>query len=215
MSQRGCLALIRERLGAALALPPSAASTAEYAPQLSYGRHGGPALPDAREGAVLVLVYPLGADWSVLLTVRTSHLSTHAGQVSFPGGRIEPGESPEQAAIREYTEELGVSAEFEVLGRLPELYVFASNFLVTPVVAIASERPPYVPNPAEVAEIIELRLAELSDRRLHRQHEVARGPLRFMAPHLEVSGRQVWGATWIILGDLLERLGSSGPAGAG
>src|SRR5689334_7956005 len=95
----------RNLLQKALSLSPRhAGARAEYAPELSYGRHEGPPLVDVRHGAVLVLFYPQASDWHAVLTVRTSHLSSHAGQVSFPGGRIEPGETTEQAALREYEE---------------------------------------------------------------------------------------------------------------
>jgi 8-oxo-dGTP pyrophosphatase MutT (NUDIX family) len=200
----------RERLLQALALPPcSTAARAQYAPELSYGRHFAPPLVDMRQGAVLVLFHPTPEDWSVTLTVRTSHLSAHAGQVSFPGGRIEPGETPEQAALREYEEELGSPGVGDVLGRLPEVSVYASQFVVMPVVALTSDRPLYVPNADEVADVLELRLASLADRSRRGCHEIVRGPLRFGTPHLQVGAHQVWGATWIILGELLERLEAS------
>lgn len=163
-----------------------------------------------RHGAVLVLFHPTMTDWNVTLTVRTSHLSAHAGQVSFPGGRIEPGETPEQAALREYEEELGSPGACEVLSRLPDVSVYASNFLVTPVVALTGNKPLYCPNANEVADVIELPLARLADRSQRGQHEITRGPLRFHTPHLHIAGRNVWGATWIILGELLERLESLG-----
>ena len=89
-------ARFRAFLSRALPLPPVCdLSRAEYAPELSYGRHFGPPLVNMKQGAVLVLLHPQPADWNVVLTVRASHLSAHTGQISFPGGRIEPGESPE------------------------------------------------------------------------------------------------------------------------
>lgn len=203
----------RQSLSRALALPavPNALR-AQYAPELSYGRHFGPPLTEMRHGAVLVLLHPAAEDWHFTLTVRTSHLSAHAGQVSFPGGRIEEGETPEQAALREYEEELGSPDDCEIVGRLPDVNVYASNFLVTPVVALTTAKPSYVPNADEVADVIELAMSCLADRSQRRRHEIVRGPLRFSTPHLHVAGREVWGATWIILGELLERLESLGPA---
>jgi len=202
----------REKLTRALSLPARQAATcAEFAPELSYGRHAGPPLPDVRWGAVLVLLYPDATDWNLVLTVRTSHLSSHAGQVSFPGGRIEPDESPELAAVREFIEELGELEQFDIVGRLPDVNVYASNFVVTPVVAVSSRRPRFRPNPQEVADVVELSLAQLADSDRRGEHEIARGPLRFMTPHLEIAGRRVWGATWMILGELLERLQALAP----
>jgi 8-oxo-dGTP pyrophosphatase MutT (NUDIX family) len=197
----------RERLKQALARPGGgAAASAEYAPQLSYGRHFGPPLYDVRLGAVLVLWHPAAGQWNVVLTVRTDHLPSHAGQISFPGGRIEPGESPEQAALREYEEELGSPGTCELLGRLPDVHVFASNFLVTPVVAITSDKPLFVPNANEVADVVDLPLSVLTDRSHRGRHEIVRGPLCFETPHLQVGDRHLWGATWIILGELLQRM---------
>jgi 8-oxo-dGTP pyrophosphatase MutT (NUDIX family) len=198
----------RERLRHGLALPARHVQRG-YAPELAYGRHAGPPWPDVRQGAVLVLFFPDTNDWHAVLTVRTSHLSSHAGQVSFPGGRIEPDETAEEAALREYHEELGSPGRCEILGRLPDANVFASNFLVTPVVVLAESRPEYVPSTEEVAAVMEVSLTQLQDRALRGSHEIVRGPLRFLTPHLEVAGRLVWGATWIILGELLERLKSS------
>jgi 8-oxo-dGTP pyrophosphatase MutT (NUDIX family) len=204
----------RQRLSRALALPPISTSLrAEFAPELSYGRHFSPPLIDMRHGAVLVLLHPSATDWNFTLTVRTSHLSAHAGQVSFPGGRVEPGESPEQAALREYEEELGSPGTCEVVGRLPDVNVYASNFLVTPVVALTTDKPLYLPNPDEVADVIDLEMSLLADRSRRGRHEIVRGPLRFDTPHLHLAGRKVWGATWIILGELLERLNAVGTMG--
>src|SRR4051812_45028633 len=99
----------RDRLRAALAVSSrSVAADQQYAPELSYGRHTSVPLVDVKRGAVLCLFFPTAGDWSLVLTERTSHLSSHAGQISFPGGRIERDETPEQAALREYEEELGL-----------------------------------------------------------------------------------------------------------
>lgn len=200
---------LRQRLASALALPPiDALRRGQYAPELSYGRHFGPPLIDMRHGAVLVLFHPSPTDWNVTLTVRTSHLSAHAGQVSFPGGRIEPGETAEQAALREYEEELGSPGVCEIIDRLPDVSVYASNFLVTPVVAMTTDKPLYLPNADEVADVIELPVSALADLSRRGRHEIVRGPLRFGTSHLHIAGRNVWGATWIILGELWERLRS-------
>jgi 8-oxo-dGTP pyrophosphatase MutT (NUDIX family) len=165
-----------------------------------------------RQGAVLVLFFPAdnnspaGNDWATVLTVRATHLSSHAGQVSFPGGRCDLGETAEQAALREYREELGEPGDLIVVGSLPPIHVFASNFHVTPVIAVVQKRPRFAPHAGEVAAVLEVPLSCLFDVNLRGAHEIVRGPLHFRTPHFEYGGHRVWGATWIILGDLLNRL---------
>ena len=192
---------------------PARHTTAQcsYAPELAYGRHAGPAPRDARLGAVLVLFYPDPTDWNVVLTVRQSHLPTHAGQVSFPGGKIEPNELPEAAALREYEEEVGTHNDFTLLGRLPNVYVFASHFLVAPCVAITERKPLFQPNAHEVADVLTVSLSALADPARRGEHLIVRGPVRFSAPSFRLGSRHLWGATWLILGELLERLEAIGP----
>lgn len=133
---------------------------------------------------------------SVLLTQRTEQLRDHPGQISFPGGRVEPEDrSPAETALREAQEEIGLAAEHvEILGYLPE-YRTGTGFRVTPVVAIV--RPPFSlrPDPGEVAEIIEVPFAFLMDVANHQQHALHyRGKLRHYVamPYGEYF---IWGAT--------------------
>lgn len=133
---------------------------------------------------------------SVLLTQRTAHLKDHPGQISFPGGRVDPEDSsPAHTALREAEEEIGLSsAHIEILGYLPE-YRTGTGFRITPVVAIV--RPPIDlhPDPFEVAEIFEVPLAFLMDSANHQQHTVHhRGKLRtyFAMPY---GNYFIWGAT--------------------
>ena len=108
--------------------------------------------------------------------------------------------------MREYTEELGQPGPCEIVGRLTPLNIYASNFFVTPVVAVALAQPRFEPNPHEVSHVVELPLRCLEDPLLRGRHEIVRGPLRFSTPHLAFAGQQVWGATWIMLGELKARL---------
>lgn len=133
---------------------------------------------------------------SVLLTQRTETLRDHPGQISFPGGRVEPEDrSPADTALREAEEEIGLSSRHvEILGYLPE-YRTSTGFRVTPVVAIVT--PPFVlhPDPGEVAEVFEVPFSFLMDAANHRQHAVHyRGSLRhyFAMPYGEYF---IWGAT--------------------
>ena len=133
---------------------------------------------------------------TVLLTQRTEHLKDHPGQISFPGGRVEPEDiSLAHTALRESEEEIGLSStHVEIVGYLPEFRTI-TGFRVTPVVAIVT--PPFDlrPEPGEVAEIFEVPLAFLMDPTNHQQHSLpCQGKLRhyFATPYKEY---YIWGAT--------------------
>jgi 8-oxo-dGTP pyrophosphatase MutT (NUDIX family) len=156
--------------------------------------------------AVLVPVV-LGAEPSILLTKRTSHLTKHAGQISFPGGRIDPGDSgPEAAALREAEEEIGLDAcSVEVLGRLTD-HVTGTGYRITPVLAVVPPGLAYRLSPDEVESIFELPMRVVLDPgapRRQRQH--VRGVWReyWVWPHPE---HFIWGATAAILVQLAEKL---------
>lgn len=145
---------------------------------------------------------------TVLLTQRTAHLRDHAGQISFPGGRVEAHDlTPIETALRETEEEIGLARErVEIVGFLPE-YRTGTGFRVTPVVALV--RPPFdlQPDPFEVAEIFEVPLAFLIDPANHQRHSLHyRGALRhyFAMPYGEYF---IWGATAGMIRSLSERLG--------
>lgn len=136
----------------------------------------------------------------VLLTLRTSHLSTHSGQIAFPGGKVDASDADAvAAALREAHEEVGLAPEFvEVLGQLP-VYVTGSVFHVTPVVALVSPGFSLVPNPHEVADVFEVPLHFLMNPAHHRHHQVTwQGVQRtwLSMPYQEAATeRFIWGAT--------------------
>lgn len=148
-----------------------------------------------RPAAVLLLVVNHGEP-TVLFTQRTAHLSDHAGQIAFPGGRCDEGDcTPERTALREAEEEVGLAADrVEILGRLPE-YRTSTGYAVTPVVGWAEPPLTYRADPREVADIFEVPLAFLLDERNHRYESAFyRGRMRkyWAMPYGE---RFIWGAT--------------------
>jgi 8-oxo-dGTP pyrophosphatase MutT (NUDIX family) len=170
--------------------------------------------PDARPAAALVLVYP-GPDGEahLVLTERVEYgADHHSGEVSLPGGKSDPGDADAVAtALREAEEEVGLdpdAAGVQVIGRLDALWIPPSNFLVTPIVAVAARRPAFVPDPREVAAILEAPVAAfLPDVAPRIIDPDPRGrPIRYGA--YVVEGRIVWGATAAILGQLGAVLGS-------
>lgn len=188
-------------LGNALPGPPAQRM---FAPELAFGRHAGPPAIGARQAAVLVLLYPREGEWFVPTMVRTQAMKEHAGQIALPGGSLDADEKPTEAALREFEEELGASREgIEVLGTLTPIYVFNSNFFVTPFLAICGARPPFHPSSAEVAELIEVPLKALLSVENHSSHYIVRRGVRFRAPHIQIGQHRVWGATCMILAEVM------------
>jgi 8-oxo-dGTP pyrophosphatase MutT (NUDIX family) len=181
-------------------------------PEMSYGRHAGPAPSTARHAAVMLLLFrrdhpTAGARrWHVPLTERPTSLTRHAGQISLPGGAVDPGETTGQAALRELSEELGIDGGVELLGPLADCYIFASDFVVTPWVAAANFEPRWKPHTPEVERVVELPLDVLLDDQRVGRMRIERGPLEFHAPCIQFESTCIWGATSVILAELAEVL---------
>jgi len=166
----------------------------------------GPA-PDCRHAGVLVLLYPCDGGLCLVLTLRTDLLDNHRGQISFPGGSTEPGESVVEAALREAQEELAVDpAGLEVLGQLSPLYISPSRFCIYPTVAFAPERPHFVPEQGEVAEVIEVPLALLLDPATIREEAWTIRDMPVQVPFYRIGPHKVWGATAMVLAELTRLL---------
>lgn len=159
--------------------------------------------PDARPAAVLMLLYPHEGQWWLPLTLRPDELPAHGGQISLPGGAVEPGETDAEAAVREFHEELGDDGQpVRLLGKLSPHYVEASDFLVAPWVGVVAARPKFAPNRAEVAELIETPFSVLLDPdRLGRQRRSYRG-VSYDAPFFQFQSYKIWGATFVMLAQL-------------
>lgn len=178
--------------------------------RLAYGRHHGPVPDSARQAAVLLALQPSPGGWSIPAILRPDTMRSHAGQISLPGGVIESDETPVQTALREFEEELGApSDQVNVVGRLSPVYVFVSNFEITPIVAVCQRPLTLSPNPLEVAAVIDLPLQELFLEKSRGFHRIERRGLSFSVPHYCVAGRNVWGATSLILAEFLAVLGGS------
>jgi 8-oxo-dGTP pyrophosphatase MutT (NUDIX family) len=172
-----------------------------------------PTRPDLKPAAVLVPLVDRADHLTVLLTQRTATLPHHAGQISFPGGRIEAGDASARAtALREAAEEIGLPGDrVNIVGRLDD-YITGTGFVVAPIVGLV--RPPYpmAPDPAEVEEVFEVPLAFILDPANHQRHKrvfngVERG---FYA--MPYGARYIWGATAAMLINLYDVLK---PAAAG
>ena len=157
-----------------------------------------------RPAAVLILLFPRDGVPHVVLTVRGAGLPHHADQISLPGGRPAPGESAEETALREAVEEIGVDlAAVTVAGRLTPVHIAVSGFTVQPIVALADTAPAFVPAPGEVAAVLEVSLPVLAEPSTLRSGRRARGSIEIDAPYFAVGDHQVWGATAMLLGELL------------
>lgn len=163
---------------------------------------------EARTAAVLVLLYPGPAGLTVALTRRTNHLPTHAGQISCPGGAADPDDpSLYQTALREAREELGIQTEgLEFLAELNTVYIPPSNFLVHPFVAYTGHRPAFHPNTEEVEAVLEVPLDHLADpaNLFSEVRDLREG--RLQISYFRFGSDKIWGATAILLDDLISRL---------
>lgn len=168
--------------------------------------------------AVLVPLVERAGGLHLILTRRSEHLREHAGQISFPGGRIEPCDpDPVAAALREAEEEIGLGPQsVELLGRLPN-YCTGTGFVVEPVVGLVDPAAPLRPEPGEVAEIFEVPLGFILDARNHRRHVIRRQGREYRLWAMPYGDYFIWGATAGMLLELRRQLHGSDipPAGKG
>jgi 8-oxo-dGTP pyrophosphatase MutT (NUDIX family) len=156
----------------------------------------------------MVLMYPHVEGMTLALTERTAHLGNHAGQISLPGGRIEPTDaSPWHAAVRETDEEIGVDLSAAApWSRLEQIYVAASRFYVTGFVSYLVERPAFTLNPNEVASLVEVPLAALMDKGTFRRGERDYEGQTILEGFFQFQSYKIWGATAVLLDQFLARI---------
>lgn len=156
-----------------------------------------------RDAGVLVLLYPEEQNLNLILTVRPDHMTVHAGQISFPGGRVERGETHLDAALREAEEEIGLDRRaVDVLGELTPLYIPPSNFCVHPFVGFCADLPPLRPTDDEVHAILHVTLPELfNGKSLRREVWNLRGE-QVEVPFFRYTSYKIWGATAMMLSEL-------------
>lgn len=166
---------------------------------------------ERRPAAVLVPVIAREPGATLLLTQRTEQLAAHAGQIAFPGGKIDEGESAEAAALREAEEEVGIeAARIEVIGRAPD-YLTASGFHVTPVLGLVRPGFRLRLNPGEVTDAFEVPLAFLMDPANHRKSQrLWQGATRYYF-EMPYEDRYIWGVTAGIVRMLYEQLYGEAP----
>jgi 8-oxo-dGTP pyrophosphatase MutT (NUDIX family) len=216
------LSVSSQTIQAALSLPYFDEVQARQAQNLMSPRPRLTERPDSfdgevRLGGVLILFYRWSGQIYLVLTRRRDDLRTHAGQISFPGGRHEAPETLQETALRETEEEIGIApTAIKVLGQLTPVYILPSDFEVHPFVGWyengsgANVRPSFSPDPAEVAEIIEVPLTHLLSAETRREEPRTISGYQLTIPYFAVGPHKVWGATAVMLSELLERLRQSG-----
>ena len=197
---------VEERLRQPL---PGVSAQLRMAPKPRRGWKAGYIPEDTRLAAALLLLFPVGDEPYTVLTVRTSDVPSHRGQVSLPGGGVREGESIVDAAQREALEEVGVDpSSLAILGRLTPLHIPVSGFALHTVVAASQEGPTFAPCAREVARVIEVPLSELAAPETLRLDVWSWGDGDRRVPFFKIGGETVWGATAMVLAEFLELAGA-------
>jgi len=163
-----------------------------------------PVPTDARASAVLVALWEGDSGTEVLLTKRSWEMRNHKGEISFPGGRLDPGETPVEAAVREAHEEVGLDPSLvEVIGELDHISTVVSKSFIVPIVARLERRPDVSPMTGEVQRVLHLPLSELYRPDTYRQEIWWRPPVEWPIHFFELDDETIWGATGRMLVQLM------------
>lgn len=166
--------------------------------------HYEPAHDDFRNSSVLVPFIEWNGKLEIILTLRTQSIN-HGGQLSFPGGGKEGDETIEETALREAQEEIGLHIqEAEIVGRLTPLYVGHSDNMVTPVIAMIRQKQKFTPNPNEVDEILAVPISDLIDKSKRIEEEWDLRGTPYHVPFWDIHRVPLWGATAMMMSELIE-----------
>jgi 8-oxo-dGTP pyrophosphatase MutT (NUDIX family) len=164
------------------------------------------------KAAVLVLLYLQDSRMHTILIKRTEYTGPHSGQISLPGGKFEPEDYDLLAtSLRETAEETGINpADIAMIGRLTTLYIRSSNFEVHPFVGCLEKKSIFMPDPKEVEYLIETDLTILKDDKTRKTKTITIGKHTVEVPYYDYKGNHIWGATAMMLSELLEVLKMAG-----
>jgi len=169
-----------------------------------------PMMPLAKRSAVLVLLFPDKGQLKTVFIKRSVYNGVHSGQISFPGGQYESTDASfEATALRETKEEIGVASDkIQLVGQLTDFYIPPSNFLVKVYVGYTSQKPEYIPDKKEVQSVVEVNVEDLYDGNNITQKEFFSTSRNVVvnAPTYIINGVEIWGATAMIVSELLDVL---------
>lgn len=159
---------------------------------------------DVRLGGVMIVLFPVEDKICFPLTLRQDYPGVHSGQISLPGGRMEPEDDDLlMTALRETEEEIGIPyQQIQVLGKLSQLYIPPSRYSITPVVGYLKDTPSFKIDPREVKELIVADLEHLTDKKYRKRKSLlVQNSYKLNAPYFDIHGQVVWGATGMILSE--------------
>ena len=157
--------------------------------------------------SVLICLFPVNNNWNFFLTKRSTSVDHHKGQISLPGGMIEKGEDPMNAALRETNEEIGIQSKMiQIIGELSPIYIPVSNFKVQPFVGFLNKKPKTDINKQEVSKIFCVSLNDLMNNKNLKSEEKILGNKLVKIPYFSLKTEKIWGATSLILSEFKDIL---------